>query len=85
LSSTGSQYEYGALYTSAHLGHVEQMHRTLQGKAQTMHLASKCSESLWDEFYLTATHLHVKTPTKSLGEKTPFQLWHKHIPDYSYM
>lgn len=85
LASTGTKHEYGAPYTSQHMGRVERMHRTLQGKARTMRLAAKCPDSLWDEFYLTATHLHAKTITKSLNGKTPFELWHGRSPDYSYM
>lgn len=40
---------------------------------------------LWDKFYLTASHLHAKTTTKSLQGKTPWELWYGQKPDYSYM
>ena len=40
----------------------------------------------WDEFYLTAAHLHSKTLTRSLeGGITPWEKYHGHKPDYSYM
>lgn len=85
LASTGTKHEYGAPYMSKHMGRVERMHRTLLGKARTMRLAARCLDSLWDEFYLTAAHLHAKTATKSLSGKTPFKLWYDQIPDYLYM
>lgn len=85
LASRGTSREQGAPYTSAHIGRVERMHRTLMGKARTMRVESQCPEYLWDEFYLTAAHLHAKTPTKSLQGKTPYQKWYGRDPDYSYM
>ncbi|RDB23169.1 Retrovirus-related Pol polyprotein from transposon TNT 1-94 [Hypsizygus marmoreus] len=42
--------------------------------------------NLWDEFYLTSTHLHACTTTRSLsGKVTPLELWEEKRPDYSYM
>lgn len=64
---------------------VEQMHQILQGKAHTMRIATKCLDSLWNKFYLTATHLHAKMLIKSLNGKTPFKLWHNCASNYSYM
>jgi hypothetical protein len=85
LKSRGTDHEFGAPYTSAHMGRVERMHRTLMAKARTMRIAAGCPAYLWDEFYLTAAHLHEKTATKSLNGATPFELWHERKPDYSYM
>lgn len=85
LKSIGSKHEFGAPYMSEHMGRIERMHRTLQGKARTMRIAAKCPDNLWDEFYLTAAHLHAKTGTKSLNGRTPFEMWYDRIPDYSYM
>lgn len=54
-------------------------------KARSMRIDAKCPKYLWDEFYLTAAHLHAKTPTKSLNGKMPHELWFGKCPDYSYM
>lgn len=81
----GTKHEYGAPYTSQHMGHIKRMHQTLQGKARMMRLAMKCLNNLWDEFYKMATHLHAKIPTKSLHSKTPYELWYNCPPNYSYM
>ena len=85
LKETGTQQQFLAPYTSTHIGRVEHMHHTLIGKARAMRLYAKCPENLWDKFYLTATHLHVKVWTCNLDNQTPFELWKGWKPDYSYM
>lgn len=75
LKKQGTQQWFSAPYTSAHIGQVEQMHRTLMGKARAMCLYAKCPEDLWDKFYLTATHLHVKVWTCNLNNQMPYELW----------
>jgi hypothetical protein len=85
LESRGTQLRFTAPYTSAHNGRVERMHQTLMGKARTMRLYADLPANLWDELYLTASHLHAKTPTRSLKEVTPFEMWHGRKPNYSYM
>lgn len=83
--SKGIVLETGAPYTSAHMGRVERMHRTLMGKARSMRIAAKCPPYLWDEFYLTAAYLHGKTKTSIDNNSTPDELWYGKRPDYSYL
>jgi hypothetical protein len=85
LASRGTDHQFTAPHTSAHIGRVERMHRTLMSKARTMRIYAQLPPFLWDEFYLTASHLHTKTTTKSLAKKTPWQIWYNKTPDYSYM
>jgi hypothetical protein len=85
LRSRGTDHELTAPHTSAHIGRVEHMHRTLMEKGHTMRIYAKLPPFLWDEFYLTAAHLHVKTTTRTLKGRTPFELWFNQKPDYSYM
>lgn len=85
LATRGTVQLFTAPYTSAHIGRVERMHRTLMGKARAMRIYAKCPPNLWDEFYLTASHIHTKTPTRSLGGLTPYEIFKKRKPDYSYM
>ena len=84
LRSRGIQQEFTAPYTSAHNGHVEQLHRTLMGKTRAMRSYTKLPPNLWEDLYLTATHLHIRTLARS-NDKTPFEKWHERKPDYSYM
>lgn len=85
LRSTGTDQQFGAPYTSAHIGRVERMHRTLMNKGRAIRISTGCPPNMWVEFYLTACHLHEKTPTKSLKGLTPYELWHNRKPDYSYI
>lgn len=85
LESRGMENEHSAPHTSAHIRKVKQMHRTLMRKARAIRIDAKCLEFLWDEFYMTAAHLHMKTPTKSLNGKTPYKMWFECKPDYFYM
>jgi hypothetical protein len=50
-----------------------------------MQIHADLPANLWDKLYLTSSHLHAKTPTRSLGNATPFEKWHGREPDYSYM
>ena len=85
LESRGTTHLFTAPYTSAHIGRVERMHRTLMAKARTMRIYAKCPPNLWDEFYLTAGHLQDKTTTRSLEGTTPWEKWYERKPDYSYI
>lgn len=60
------------------------MHCTLMGKARTMRLYAKLPPKLWDEFYLTAAHLHARTTSRPLKGKVPFEIWYGKKPD-SYL
>ena len=46
-----------------------------------MQIDARLPPYLWDEFYLTASHLH----TRSLKGCTPWELWFERKPDYSYL
>ena len=85
LKSRGVQQNFTAPYTSAHIGHIERMHRTLMAKARTMRIYAGCLPELWDEFYVTANHLQDKMTTHSLPGTTPWQEYYGRKPDYSYM
>ena len=85
LESRGTNQLFTAPYTSAHIGRVERMHRTLMAKARTMHIYAKCPPNMWDEFYMTAGHLQNKTTTRLLEGTTPWEQWYERKPDYSYM
>ncbi|KNZ74665.1 hypothetical protein J132_06452 [Termitomyces sp. J132] len=51
LKTRGVLDKHSTPDTSAHIGWVECMHRTLMGKARTMRIDSNCPQFLWDEFY----------------------------------
>lgn len=81
----GISIEYTAPYTSAHIGVVERMHRTLMGKQRAMRAYAKLPPNLWDELYLTSSFLTGKTITSSNGGKSPDELWFGKKPDLSFL
>ena len=54
------------------------------GKTRAMCAYSKLPPFLWEDLYLTATHLHVRTLVK-LATLTPFEEWYNRKLDYSYI
>jgi hypothetical protein len=56
----------------------------LMGKARAMCAYSKLPPSLWEDLYLTSTHLHVCTLARS-ATVTLFEIWYSRKPDYSYI
>ncbi|KAJ3540638.1 hypothetical protein NMY22_g4216 [Coprinellus aureogranulatus] len=85
FASKGTVQETTAPHTSAHIGRVERMHRTLMNKARTMRIYAKCPPNTWDEFYLTACYLHARTSTRSLNGKTPYEFWYGKKPNVSHL
>jgi hypothetical protein len=85
LESWGTIQQFTAPYTLAHIGQVEHLHCTLMGKARTMRIYSGLLPQFWDEFYLTASHVHNKTTLSKLKGITPWQLWHNHRPNLLYL
>jgi transposase InsO family protein len=85
LATRGSDQRLTAPYTSAHNGRVERLHRTLMGKARAMRNYANAPADLWVEFYLTASHLHKRTPIRALDGISGWEAWHERAPDYSYM
>lgn len=81
----GITTQHGAVYMLIHLGHIEQMHRTLIEKSIAIRIYVKCSAFLWNEFYLTATHLHGKTKMSAVKDVTSDELWYGKKPNYSYI
>ena len=80
----GYQFSLSAAHTSAHIGRVERMHRTIMNKARAMRLESGLPPFLWDEFALTASYLSARTFSRSIGT-TPYESWHKQKPDLSHL
>ncbi|KAF7776600.1 hypothetical protein Agabi119p4_4993 [Agaricus bisporus var. burnettii] len=82
--SNGYRNEFTAPYTSAHIGKVERVHRTLINKARTMRIQTDLPTNQWDEFIQTATYLTVRTLTRSTG-KTPYEGWFNKKPNLSHL
>jgi len=45
----------------------------------------ECPCEFWGEVVSTAVYLLNRAPTKSLQEKTPFEIWHNRKPKVHYL
>jgi transposase InsO family protein len=84
-SMHGIDHQHTAPYTSAHNGRVEQLHRTLLGKARAMRLSCNAPASFWDEFCATSTYLSNLTASSTLNGKTPYEFWTGRVPSLSHL
>jgi hypothetical protein len=58
LASWGTDHQFTAPYTSAHIRPVERMHYTLLAKACTKCIYANLPVSFWDEFYNSFIYSH---------------------------
>ena len=85
FASRGTQHQFFAPHTSAHIGRVERYHRTLMGKARAMRSAYQLPPNRWDEFVLTAIYLTNHVPTYALDNKTPYEAYKGYKPSLSHL
>ena len=78
----GMVLEPSAPYSPSQNGVAERFNRTLVEMGQTMRLAAKLPENLWDVAISHATYLRNRSPTKAL-DKTPYEAWFGTKPDVS--
>ena len=57
-------------------GVAERLNRTLVKKSRVMLLESNLSKSLWGDAILHANYLKNRTHTRSLPDKTPYEMVH---------
>ena len=66
-------------------GKAERFNRTIMDKAMAMLHAAGLSLGFWECAVDTAVHVYNRTPTRTLGWRTPYELWNSgQIPDVSH-
>jgi hypothetical protein len=77
------------IWTPPHIskknGKVECFHHTVHRKARAMCIECGAPPDLWDEFCVTATYLHTRTPSRALGGKTPHEGFEKVKPHLGHL
>lgn len=79
LSSNGIIHHRTPTYTKEPNGFIERINLTLMNKVRAFLIASGLPNYLWGEALLAAAYLYNRTPHKSLGYKTPFEIYYGHI------
>ncbi|KAI3516107.1 hypothetical protein L1887_15017 [Cichorium endivia] len=73
-----------APYTPKQNGIAERKNKTLKEMVNFMLSSSGLSEGFWGEAMLIAHYILNRTPSKR-SKATPYELWHKKVPNLSYL
>ena len=74
VNRTGRLFNPTAPYTAEQAGPIERSHRTLGEKQRFLGIEAQLPEELYPEFWSTAAYLANRTPTRSRGGKSPWQI-----------
>ncbi|MCO5581864.1 hypothetical protein L7F22_035753 [Adiantum nelumboides] len=72
-------------YTPQQNGVAEQKNCTLLNAVRTMLLTASVSQSFWKEAAATACYVQNRLPTRTLPNKTPYELWTGEKPNISHL
>jgi transposase InsO family protein len=85
LKHEGIRHETTAPYTSAENGRAERCHRTIMNRARAIRSDAKLPPSLWAESVRAAAYLKNRTHTRTLQDKTPYEMWFGVRPDITHL
>jgi len=66
-------------------GEAERLNRTLIEKARCMMIAANIPQYLWTAAVVTANYLRNRSPSSILLNKTPYENYHKVLPNLSHL
>ena len=85
LDNKGIKHWLTMPHTSQQNGLAERWNRTILDKARALIHCTGLSLRFWEYAINTAVHTYNRTPTRTIGWRTPHKLWSDgHIPDISY-
>lgn len=85
LTNCGITHQTSAPYSPQQNGLAERMNRTLVEKARCMIFYAKLDKPMWAEAVATAAYLVNRSPTKVLGNTTPYKMWTGKEPKLSHV
>ena len=85
LKEEGIKHEYTIPKTPQQNGVSERMNRTLVEAVRSMLVDAKQPHRFWAEALSTAAYLINRSPTKTLGDKTPFEAWYGKKPSVKHL
>jgi hypothetical protein len=83
IERTGIRLVFMAEYTEEPRGAIERAGRTLGEKQRFLRIDARLPENIWPETWTTSAYLANRTPNRSLGWKSPWQVlneWLKRSP-----
>jgi transposase InsO family protein len=85
LAERGTARQRTVPYTPQQNGVAERVNRTLLNTVRALLHDAQLDGSFWGEALLTAVYLHNRSPTRALGGKTPYEVWHGRKPRVGHM
>jgi transposase InsO family protein len=85
LDQKGIEHKLTMPGTPQQNGLAERWNRTILDKARALIHGASLSLSFWEYAVDTAVHTYNRTPSRTIGWRTPHELWNAgHVPDVSY-
>jgi transposase InsO family protein len=85
LDEKGIEHKLTMPHSPQQNGVAERWNRTLLDKARALLHGAGLSLGFWECAIDTAVHTYNRTPTRTIGWRTPHELWTDgHVPDVSY-
>ena len=85
LDQKGIEHKLTMPHTPQQNGVAERWNRTILDKARALLHGAGLSLGFWECAVDTAVHTYNRTPTRTIGWRTPHELWADgHVPDVSY-
>ncbi|KAD6795877.1 hypothetical protein E3N88_06773 [Mikania micrantha] len=72
-------------HTSQQNGVVERKHRHILDTARALRFGAKLPKKFWGECVLTAAYIINRLPSKTINDKTPYEILHDRKPEYDHM
>lgn len=85
LTANGIKRQLSVAYTPQQNGVAERANRSLVEMARSMLVHSEIDESFWTEAVRTAAYLRNRCATRTLIEKTPYEVWTNKKPTVSHL
>ncbi len=83
LLENGIKRELTAPYSPSQNGVAERFNRTVVEAIRSMLYTANLSSSFWGEALQTAVFLRNRLSSRSINNKSPYEIWNKHLPDVS--
>jgi hypothetical protein len=85
LEHDGIRHQKACPYTPEQNGTAERMNRTLVEKARCLLNDARMKKEFWAEAVSTAAYLVNRSPTRSIGGKTPEEIWTGRKPNLKHL
>ncbi|KAA8517060.1 hypothetical protein F0562_017122 [Nyssa sinensis] len=85
LQHNGTISHHSCPYTSQQNGRAERKHRHILDTVRALLISASIPERFWGEAALTAVYTINRVPSPTIQNKTPFELLHGTVPNYSLL